>query len=623
MLETIRVIKAQAPFENDIIFAFVDGEEVGIMGSYALSKHYVNVENIGLVLNFEARGTEGPSLMYETGENNAKIIKEFAESVTHPMTNSLMYEIYKLMPNGSDFSNYKDIGWTGFNFAYIGNPLAYHSELDNVENLDIGSVKHHASYMLDLLNHFGNHNLETLNSEENAVYFDIWRSVVVYYNDNLVMPLLIIAILLFIWLIIEGSRSKLINFKEIIIAAIILPVSMVGVLFINKTLWTLIKKTSYSIYWLTTPNLPRNIYYSDEMLIGFICITSAITILLLSLYNRRIKSANLVVASLVLWLLLGSIVSYIAPGMSYVFVWPVIFICLAWVITLKLTILNNPIKDGIKLISTLPVFILLIPIIWSVSTALGMARVPYIMILIVLIFSLVYNKIPTLIKYKYKVVSVLIIMGCFLIINNVVNFNFNEENPKPNSLIYTYNMDSTEALWGTVDVETDEWTSNFIVDSGSKETLEDYFPFNDMPIFTTSQAREVQLPEPNIKLLNDIENRDTRILNFKINTNTPEGSLSLYFENDLSDIKSIKVGEDNISLSEDKSIEFIVLPIDGINLEVQLSSHSKLKMKAVEQRLGYPDSLKDHMVPRPNYMIPRSSYYTLTNYTYVLKTFEY
>ena len=91
---------------NDIHLVFTDAEEIGLLGAQAFVKNHSLVDNIGLVLNFEARGSGGPSYMLmETNGKNGVLISEFINAEPgFPAANSLMYSIYKMLPNDTDLT---------------------------------------------------------------------------------------------------------------------------------------------------------------------------------------------------------------------------------------------------------------------------------------------------------------------------------------------------------------------------------------------------------------------------------------------------------------------------------------------------------------------------------------
>ena len=94
--------------KNDIIILFTDAEELGLNGAQLFVNNHPWAKNVGLVLNFEARGSGGPSYMLvETNQGNAKLIKAFNEaSPPFPVANSMMYSIYKMLPNDTDPVSY-------------------------------------------------------------------------------------------------------------------------------------------------------------------------------------------------------------------------------------------------------------------------------------------------------------------------------------------------------------------------------------------------------------------------------------------------------------------------------------------------------------------------------------
>src|SRR5690606_23503918 len=106
VLETVRLLLASGPLRNPYIVAITDGEEVGLLGAEAFTRHPWFSE-VGVVVNVEARGTRGQSLMFETNRDNAWLIDAFAREAPRPVTNSLFYELYQLLPNDTDFSIYK------------------------------------------------------------------------------------------------------------------------------------------------------------------------------------------------------------------------------------------------------------------------------------------------------------------------------------------------------------------------------------------------------------------------------------------------------------------------------------------------------------------------------------
>ena len=59
---------------------------------------------VGVVINAEARGNQGPSYLFQTSAGDEKLVDLYARSVAHPATSSLYGEIYKYLPNDTDLT---------------------------------------------------------------------------------------------------------------------------------------------------------------------------------------------------------------------------------------------------------------------------------------------------------------------------------------------------------------------------------------------------------------------------------------------------------------------------------------------------------------------------------------
>src|SRR5262249_34781673 len=125
LLETARALKVGQQPKNDVIFLFTDGEEAGLLGAKAFASEHPWAKDVGLALNFEARGTTGPSIMFEASNNNGWLIDGLNKAAPYPVSNSLAYEVYRLLPNDTDLTVFKQAGWAGLNFAYIDGVTHY------------------------------------------------------------------------------------------------------------------------------------------------------------------------------------------------------------------------------------------------------------------------------------------------------------------------------------------------------------------------------------------------------------------------------------------------------------------------------------------------------------------
>lgn len=179
LLETIRALRAAPPpsssqkaARHPVIALFTDGEEAGMLGAAAMARDPAFRARIGMMINVDARGNEGQSLLYQTSGGDAALIDLYARSVARPATSSLYAEIYKVLPNDTDMTPFLEAGVSGYNFANIGHVAAYHTPIDDLAGMDARTLQSHGDSVLALTRVLAGADFATLKSG-NAVYADV------------------------------------------------------------------------------------------------------------------------------------------------------------------------------------------------------------------------------------------------------------------------------------------------------------------------------------------------------------------------------------------------------------------------------------------------------------------
>ena len=220
ILEGVRAFLSEGKKpENDIIILISDAEELGLNGADLFVNKHRWAKDVGLVLNFEARGSGGPSYAFiETNRGNQNLIREFIKAnPKYPMANSLYYSIYKLLPNDTDLTVFrKDRDIEGFNFAFIDDHFDYHTAQDTYARLDKNTLAHQGSYLMPLLHHFSATDLDNLKSLNDYVYFNIPFFEMVAYPFDWIWPMLVLASLLFIVILAFGIKKKILHLKRVL-----------------------------------------------------------------------------------------------------------------------------------------------------------------------------------------------------------------------------------------------------------------------------------------------------------------------------------------------------------------------------------------------------------------------
>jgi hypothetical protein len=206
MIELARHV-ANTPTRNDVIFLVTDGEETGLRGAMAFATHHPLMRDVGAVVNVEARGASGPSMMFETGDGNLKLIDLYARAVPRPAANSLTYEIYKLLPNDTDFSVFRRAGVPGFNLAFTGSASLYHSAADSVRTLDRRSMQHQGEQAFALTLALADADLSAIRTPGDAAYFDLFGRWLVRWPSVANVPVAAVTILMMLGLVVRHRTA--------------------------------------------------------------------------------------------------------------------------------------------------------------------------------------------------------------------------------------------------------------------------------------------------------------------------------------------------------------------------------------------------------------------------------
>lgn len=315
LLETARALKAGRPTINDVLFLFTDGEERGLLGA----KAFVNGDAwgglSGLVLNFDARGDSGSFLMFQTSGPDMRLAEVFGRAGPSPVANSLMSDIYRMLPNDTDFTVFADAGVPGLNFACIDGFHAYHKPADNLGNGDVRTLQHAGSQALALARGFGDADLNS-DVEGRAVYFDILRATLVRYPQEWALPLVLFAGLLLLGLVAYGLSKRRLTASGLAQGLLAVPLCVAGA--------AVLVTTAQSLGSNGATTAARGYVYRDLYLLGLLALVLAATSGVYAWFRRGVGARDLTAGALVWWLVLATLTVLFLPGGSYLFTWPLL-----------------------------------------------------------------------------------------------------------------------------------------------------------------------------------------------------------------------------------------------------------------------------------------------------------
>jgi Peptidase family M28 len=181
-LEAARVLGARTDRRHTLLILVTDGEEAGLMGAAGLTTDRDVMDRLQAYVNIEATGNGGTAVLFETGPANAWITKPWARRAPHPRGGSYGIEVYRRLPNDTDFSIFKRHDIPGLNFAAVDDSYAYHTARDTPDRLADGTLLDTGENVVETVTALDALDVRTRDAFRNATYFDIGRTVAVSWG---------------------------------------------------------------------------------------------------------------------------------------------------------------------------------------------------------------------------------------------------------------------------------------------------------------------------------------------------------------------------------------------------------------------------------------------------------
>lgn len=521
VLEGLRAfLYSKTPHKNDIIVLFTDAEELGLNGASLFVDQHPWARNVGLAINFEARGSGGPSCMLmEVNHGNAAMIGAFAEAEPRfPVTNSLMYSIYKMLPNDTDLTVFRENRKIqGFNFAFIDDHFDYHTAQDDAAHLDFTTLAHQGTYLMPLLNYFCNADLSSLESEEDEVYFNTPLGLV-HYPFSWNIPLVIAVFLLFGGIVFLGLGKRVLVPRDILMGFVPFLISMILTLLVTWSGWKLLL-WAYPSYSEIQHGFTYNGYW---YLAAFSALTIAICFFCYRQWSARNKTMNHFVSPLLLWMLLNIGLCIALPGAAY-FIWPAVF----GLVMLAVFVATQRVNRIMNWLLALPSIIIIAPFIKMFPVGLGLAMSPAAMVLTVFLFALL---LPLLGQFPKKNIWGTVFLFASIGFFTKAHFDATYKKGKalPDSLVYYLNADTKSACWASYDANPDEWTATYLGKKPKDATVVNDLSLSSKygrPFLLMNATSPAKIATPDVQFTKDSTVGNRRYMAIRI---TPRRAVNRY-----------------------------------------------------------------------------------------------
>jgi hypothetical protein len=553
LLETARAMTHGARPRNDVVFVFTDAEEACLCGAEAFVSGDPLAASGGVALNFESRGSSGSAIMFETSQDNAGVVSVYANSVPYPVATSFAVEVYRRLPNDTDFTVFRESGrFTGLNSAYIDGSAVYHSPEDRPSYMDVGSLQQDGANALALTRAFGQADLTTLEkpAAHDATYFPVLRFLV-RYPGWLVWPLAVCALLAVAALATVARRRAVTTYRRIaagfglgLIPLILAPV-------LAQALWALLVAIRPGYTNMTDPWQP------DWYRAGVVALTATTVLTWYGLLRRRFGGWPLAIGALGWLAILGIVLAAFTPGGSYLATLPALAAALAAIASLCVRAgwakaLALGVGAGVGVLVLVPTVLLFFPALGLATggaaalfaAMLGLALLPlfesfYPQAAVADIatsplvgpnaadspdISIQAGEPPVIVEgpvrapgRRWRSTAPALVAALLTVAFVAVGLSvdtFGPRHPEPAQLMYALDTDTGQARWISTDTSPRGWLSTYV---SAKATLGGEFPpLGDDPV-ETGPAQVANLAAPVVSVVSDttVDGQRTLSLNVK------------------------------------------------------------------------------------------------------------
>ncbi|MCG5468864.1 M28 family peptidase [Micromonospora sp. LAH09] len=528
ILEVARALTTGPRPRNDIVFVLTDAEEACLCGAAAFASSHPLAADGGVVLNLEARGSTGPVIMFETSRNNAKLVDVFGRAAPHPVGTSFAVEIYRALPNDTDFTAFLDEKFVGLNSAYIDGGAIYHTPLDTPEAMDRGSLQQHGDNALGLAREFGRTDLTELRSGHDATYFPVPGGLV-RYPGTLTLPLALLAVAAVAalgWLTRRQGRASFgrlaAGFGLALVPIVVAPVAA-------QLLWLAITAIRPGYAELLDPYRP--IWYR----LAVVALAAAILFAWYALTRRRIGPAALAVGGLAWLALLGVLLAVAVPGGAYLTTLPALAGALGGLVALRTRqtgpwpVVAVTAAAAVGVVILLPTVVLLFPALGMgmggvaalVAVLLGLTALPVVDLLHPQaggqrgLRALRARRLGVL-PAAATAVAAVVLAGVGLGVDR-----FDADHPVPTHLMYAMDAGTGQARWLSHESDPQSWTDGYV---DGVTSVEDDFPGLGDGELRAGPAQPADLPAPKLDVVADTTSGGERTLRLRL---TPQRAARL------------------------------------------------------------------------------------------------
>jgi len=620
LLETARALKAGGqPLANDVIFMFSDAEEQGSMGAAAFVEEHPWAKDVGVVLNFDGAGQTGPNLASDISPDNDWLISQLGNAAPYPLASSLFPDVRRLLgaSDDNDFSTIlKGSHYPGFVIGSAGSTAYWHTVLDDPAHVHLDSLQHQGSYALSLARRFGDLDL-TAAHRGTAVYFNVLGDhLLVHYPQSWVFPLVALAALVSIGALVFGLRWTQVSWRGVLLGALASLLVVAVLAGVGYLCWRFVLAVYPQSQMAGRFNV--NTYNGLYYWLAFLALGVALAALLHIGLRTRIRTAELALGGLLLWLALAVGSSVWLRGTSWGFTWPLLFSSIGLWGWFALRRRGSATRWRIVWLAlfAIPAVAVVASLLYLGYEGLHIQLVWVAMAILGLLVGLLAPHLAIIARPRKWWLPVLmgIVAAGFLVAGHLTSA-YTPERPLQDGVVYALSADNGKASWlGWTGL--DVWTEQFFGKHAGGGDYRDIFPGDYSVADYKAPAPLADLPAPTVEQLDA-----TASGAFHLRVVPPPGAWTVHLVAMPYRTAVTYYVDDRRIEAKDGWLLYWAPPAEGFDVTVKAPALDSLRLRVVAHTLGLPAIPGFTYAARPDWIIPVSE--SGDNSTWVAKTFSF
>jgi hypothetical protein len=351
------------------------------------------------------------------------------------------------------------------------------------------------------------------------------------------------------------------------------------------------------------------LYHSGLYVAGIAALGVAAAVAVYEVAAKRIRPGDLTAGGMIFWMLLALVVTFILPGASYLFVWPLLFVAVGWWAVLLLRNASSTAGFVILALAAAPAAIVVGGVALSLASAFAFDAGAGVSLLLTLLLSLFAFPLASR-EMPYRRLLPYSLTALGLVLCAAAAFTgFGREHPHFDSVAYGLNADTGKEVWASYDRLPDAWERQYLTAAAHTGTTGELIPGGQRSVLLSPvTAAASPLPAPAITVLEDRSDGGGRKLRLRI-VSARQAPILMVYAGKETQVKQAVVNGRPLNPSGAQpngwGLRYYAVPAEGIELSLELGAGNRITIKASDVSYGLPAGTR----PRPEDAIPAPAWF--------------